>query len=90
MVRTKENILKALVYEQAAYYNYRKFADEAKKEGLLEAAELFQTLASQEMEHKNRLLGQLKNLLPKDLTRGGRRLSIIRTPRPSRLEPKKE
>ncbi|MTV48455.1 hypothetical protein GJ688_05585 [Heliobacillus mobilis] len=77
MGRTKENILKALVYEQAAYYNYRKFAEEAKKDGLSEAEALFLELAAQEMEHKNRLLGQLKNLVPPDLTRGKRRLSLV-------------
>ncbi|QGG48695.1 ferritin family protein [Heliorestis convoluta] len=80
MVRTKENILKALVYEQAAYYNYRKFADEAKKEGLPEVVEVFQELASQELEHKNKLLSQLKKLVPPDLTRGKRKLSLIPGP----------
>ncbi|MBM7866384.1 hypothetical protein GTO89_07235 [Heliobacterium gestii] len=79
-MRTKENILKALVYEQAAYYNYRKFADEAKKDGLTDAAELFYDLAGQEMDHKNRLLGQLKNLVPKDLTRGKRKFALLSNP----------
>ncbi|MDD2421624.1 MAG: ferritin family protein [Heliobacteriaceae bacterium] len=80
MVRTKENILKALVYEQAAHYNYRKFAKEAKKEGLPEVAEVFQLLAAQELDHKNQLLGQLKQLVPKDLPRGIKRFSLIRNP----------
>ncbi|MCW2277016.1 ferritin family protein [Heliophilum fasciatum] len=69
-MRTKENILKALVYEQAAYYNYRKFAEEAKKEGLSETSVLFQALAGQEMDHKQQLLGQLKMIVSKELTRG--------------------
>lgn len=72
MVRTKENILKALVYEQAAYYNYKKFADEAKKEGLTDVAEELLALAAEEMAHKNKLLTLLKSILPKDLSRGRR------------------
>lgn len=75
MQNTKDNILKALVYEQAAHYNYKKFAEEAKKESLPEVAEELMKLAAEEKEHKNRLLNLLKTVLPKELNRG-RRMTI--------------
>lgn len=58
--RTEQNILTAFAGESQARNRYTFFASQAKKEGYVEIAELFEETANQEKEHAKRLFKMLE------------------------------
>ena len=53
--RTEENLLKAFAGESQARNRYTYFASQAKKDGLVQMAAIFEETANQEKEHAKRL-----------------------------------
>lgn len=58
--RTEQNLLKAFAGESQARNRYTFFAGVAKKEGLVQIAEIFEETANQEKEHAKRFWSFLK------------------------------
>lgn len=58
--RTEKNILTAFAGESQARNRYTFFASQAKKEGFVEIAEVFEDTANQEKEHAKRLFKMLE------------------------------
>jgi len=52
--QTEKNLLKAFAGESQARNRYTFFSSKAKKEGLMQIADIFQETASQEKEHGER------------------------------------
>jgi len=58
--RTEKNILTAFVGESQARNRYTYFASQAKKEGFVQIADIFEETANQEKEHAKRLFKLLE------------------------------
>lgn len=58
--RTEVNLLKAFAGESQARNRYNYFAGQARKEGLIQIALIFEETANQEKEHAKRFFGFLK------------------------------
>ncbi|NLM37107.1 MAG: rubrerythrin family protein [Firmicutes bacterium] len=58
--RTEKNVLTAFAGESQARNRYTYYASQAKKEGYVEIAELFEETANQEKEHAKRLFKMLE------------------------------
>jgi len=58
--RTEKNLLKAFAGESQARNRYTYFAGQARKEGLVQIAQIFEETANQEKEHAKRFFSFLK------------------------------
>ena len=58
--RTESNLLKAFAGESQARNRYTFFASQARKEGLVQIAQIFEETANQEKEHAKRFFSFLK------------------------------
>ena len=58
--KTEQNLLKAFAGESQARNRYTYFAGQARKDGLMQIADIFEETANQEKEHAKRFFSQLE------------------------------
>lgn len=58
--RTEQNLITAFAGESQARNRYTYFASQARKEGFMQIASIFEETANQEKEHAKRFFGQLQ------------------------------